>query len=526
MPITSADIKLMQSERLTDNTDGGGRMSGTEVVDGVSNNLFPDISSLDRVYGRVNLRKAFAAVLTDTTDVLLGAHAILDSLPADTNVTVVMFQTGSHTDERADAAVAQDYPAATPKLLGSISVLAANATTIQFATAYPPQPGDLLKITYVYFPPGGPNSNLELYTSVISISLVSGQTYNVTLKDSLPGGTGYSTYSIYLLAGAEAYGAATLASPVMSGNSVVVSSVKTRLAPSYAGADPSIIGLDPTKLPANGLVYIFRPGDLIVVHETTDTAMPNPLSAGQVVTLPRDNLASCLLLDQTGAIVPTTKYTVNLVAGTVTMATPLDLTGYTQPLIARHRIEDMLLVSAVDEPTNTLTTAGSITHAFPATTTLVSSAALIGDMQARVENMFDQQTWANAWADAVSGSAASSTYNSNVYPIAVTNRGAIKERWVIMFTSATAFKVIGETVGEIALGDTSTNCAPTNPATGVPYFTIQALGWGTGWSAGNAVRFNTAGANAPLWIARCVIQGSPTQTSDSFSVQIRGDVNA
>lgn len=526
MPITSADIKLMQSERLTDNADGGGRMSGNEVVDGVSNNLFPDISSLDRVYGRVNLRKAFASVLTDTTDVLLGAHAILDSLPADTNVTVVMFQTGSHTDERADAAAAQDYPAATPKLLGSISVMAAWETTIQFATAYPPKPDDLLKITYVFSPNVGPSLNFELYTSVISISLVSGQTYDVTLNDSLPGGGGYLNYSIYILEGAKAYGAAILAAPESSGNSLTVSGVQTRLAPSYSGADPAIIGLDPTKLPPNGLVYIFRPGDLIVVHETTDTTMPNPLSAGQVVALPRGDLASCLLLDQAGTIVATAKYTVDLTAGTVTMATPLDLTVYTEPLIARHRIEDMLLVSAVDEPTNTLTTAGSITHSFPATTTLVSSAALIGDTQARVVNIFDQQTWANAWADAVSGSAASSTYNSNVYPLAVTNRGAIKERWAIVFTSATAFKVIGETVGEIALGDTATDCAPVNPATGAPYFTIQALGWGTGWSGGNAVRFNTEGANSPLWIARCVIQGDPSQPSDSFAIQIRGDVNA
>jgi hypothetical protein len=42
MAITDQDIRLMASEVLADTSDGGGRMTGNEVVDGVSNNLFPD----------------------------------------------------------------------------------------------------------------------------------------------------------------------------------------------------------------------------------------------------------------------------------------------------------------------------------------------------------------------------------------------------------------------------------------------------------------------------------------------------
>jgi hypothetical protein len=54
-----ADVKLLASQRLTDNPDGGGLMTSTEIVDGVVNNLWPDVSRVDRAYGVVNLRKLY-----------------------------------------------------------------------------------------------------------------------------------------------------------------------------------------------------------------------------------------------------------------------------------------------------------------------------------------------------------------------------------------------------------------------------------------------------------------------------------
>jgi hypothetical protein len=61
--------------------------------------------------------------------------------------------------------------------------------------------------------------------------------------------------------------------------------------------------------------------------------------------------------------------------------------------------------------------------------------------------------------------------------------------------------------------------------TGVPYFIINYLGWGTGWSAGNVLRFNTDAANYPLWLARTTLQSNPTVYTDNFKMQIRGDAN-
>lgn len=103
MAINQPDVKLLKSQRLTDNADGGGRATGTAVVDGEVNNLFSDISRLDRTTGRINLRKGFAGVLTDNADPYLGAHAIVTHAPADPRVSVLLFNTGSQTDERSAA---------------------------------------------------------------------------------------------------------------------------------------------------------------------------------------------------------------------------------------------------------------------------------------------------------------------------------------------------------------------------------------------------------------------------------------
>lgn len=103
MAIQRTDVTLKESERLADTDDGGGRRTANEVTSGEVNNLMPDISRLDRTVGRVNLRKAFLHVDTQTRDVYFGAHTILDKPPADPNVSALLFSTGSHSDERLSA---------------------------------------------------------------------------------------------------------------------------------------------------------------------------------------------------------------------------------------------------------------------------------------------------------------------------------------------------------------------------------------------------------------------------------------
>ena len=62
MTISVADLKFYTAERMTDNTDGGGQMSGHEIVSGASNQIFDDLSDVDRAVGDASIRKVYAAV--------------------------------------------------------------------------------------------------------------------------------------------------------------------------------------------------------------------------------------------------------------------------------------------------------------------------------------------------------------------------------------------------------------------------------------------------------------------------------
>ncbi len=285
-----------------------------------------------------------------------------------------------------------------------------------------------------------------------------------------------------------------------------------------------VLGLDPVRLPMDGRVPIIRAGDVVVVHSTQIDTLPNPVSAGQTITLSRDKLASVVLEDSEGAKVDPALYTTNRETGSVTLADPLDLSAYTQPLIARHRAEDMVLVNEA-QINGQISLVGGISRAYDPVDTWVSSALIFGDLGSRVHHQFSQATWSNVWSDERIGNPTTAQYNDLLYPIQVDNKNSIRERWALIFTSSTSFNIVGEVSGVIGTGNTSTDCAPINPTTGEPYFMIYADGWGSGWATNNVLRFNTDAAHAPIWVARTTISGAATHNDDSFKIEARGDAD-
>lgn len=292
----------------------------------------------------------------------------------------------------------------------------------------------------------------------------------------------------------------------------------------YLPLSADVLGLDPVRLPGDGRVPIYRKGDVVVVHHAAQKQFPASPGAGTVVDVGRVRLASLRVVDSAGTALDSAAYAADLDAGTVTLKSGFSVTGLQLPLFAVHRIEDMAVVSDV-QINGTLQLTASLTHNFPAGETRVSSALVIGDLQARAYSLLSQQSWTNVWSDTLIGNPTTSQYNATQYPPVVTNRGALQERWALIFTSTTDFRIVGESVGQVGTGTVNADTAPPNPATGAPYFTIKAAGWGGGWSQGNVLRFNTAAANYPIWIARTVLQGPAQQINDSFRVQIRGDID-
>lgn len=286
----------------------------------------------------------------------------------------------------------------------------------------------------------------------------------------------------------------------------------------YLPLDADLLGIDPVRLPSDGRVPIFRAGELAVVGHTATTTPATAVAAG-VVDVGRTRLSRLRVLGNDGHVIET-GYTEDLEAGTVTWT---DVTGYSQPVRVEHRIEDMGLVrdAQID---GTITFTRPLTHHFPVGS-FVSSALRAGDLKARMSLMFDQATWDSVTFSDTPGTAAPGTYNIGGYPMGLTNAGTVTERWALKFKTTTTFDIIGEHVGNIESGSINTLTAPLNPATGVPYFSLDVEGWGSGWSVGNIVRFNTIGAMFPVWMIRTVQQGPEAAADYSFLTIVRGDVD-
>jgi hypothetical protein len=284
--------------------------------------------------------------------------------------------------------------------------------------------------------------------------------------------------------------------------------------------DENILGLNPVRLPSDGRIPIYETGDVVVIlHDGNTTAT---FTSNTTTVIGRSRQSKITVRDVGNNLIDPSFYTADLDIGEVTWG---DLTGLSQPLTIIDRIEDMAVVSDV-QITGTLTITKPLSHVFPVTETLVSSAIIQGDLFATTTPPFDQQTFTGVWSDTLIGNDTIANFNNVLYPILVDNRSSLEERWALIFTSTTLVNIIGEHVGQILTGASIVgNIAPVNPVTGFPYFTIDSNAWGAGWSAGNVLRFNTISATFPIWVIQSVGQGDATSTDLEVCFEIRGDID-
>lgn len=290
---------------------------------------------------------------------------------------------------------------------------------------------------------------------------------------------------------------------------------------SYLPLDANILGIDPVRLPADGRVPIYRPGDLALVMHTAETA-PQTVTSGGVITCGRARLAWVRVLDADGDTVAA-NYTLDRELGTVTIT---DATGITMPITIRHTVADLRQITDA-QITGELTLARPLTHSYPADESIVASCLIHGDRRARVSAVWDQATWNGTWSDSLVGSEATATLDVIAHPIEVTNEGAETERWLLRWTSTTNVELIGQRRGLVFSGPFTADIAPINPRTrnqdgtgGAPYLRIPLAANGGGWSTGNVVRINTVGALADIWIARSIQQSDAPSGDGADGVEI------
>jgi hypothetical protein len=276
---------------------------------------------------------------------------------------------------------------------------------------------------------------------------------------------------------------------------------------SYLPLDADILGIDPVRLPSDGRVPIFRPGDVVMVMHPAETA-PQVVTSGGTINCGRTRIGWVRVFDADGDTV-TSGYSLDRATGIVTID---DATGIAMPVTVRHTVGDLRQITDA-QITGQLTLARPLTHNYPANESVVASCLIHGDRRARVSAVWDQATWNGTWSDSLVGSEATATLDTIAHPITVTNEGAETERWLLRWTSTTNVELIGQRRGLVFSGPFTADIAPINPRTrnqdgsgGAPYLRIPLSANGGGWSAGNVVRINTVGALADIWIARSIQQ--------------------
>lgn len=121
----------------------------------------------------------------------------------------------------------------------------------------------------------------------------------------------------------------------------------------------------------------------------------------------------------------------------------------------------------------------------------------------------------------VTSSQGSFTQSGN---ITLNGFGAIEQNWTLTFTSATAFRLDGDTLGSnVATGTTGSDFSPSNTAFSKPYFSLKSTGWSGTFQTGDTVTFTTHPAAVPYWEKRIVPAGANSIANTGSRVAISGE---
>ncbi len=167
----------------------------------------------------------------------------------------------------------------------------------------------------------------------------------------------------------------------------------------------------------------------------------------------------------------------------------------------------------------TIDTGGVAWGADQATLTLVTGTvnAYLAATPTKVASCIDAGT-IQGTADNYAISSASGTFDDTTYPTGVDHIGGVEETITVTFTSATAFDVVGDTLGSLGSGTISANFAPNNPDFSKPYFTLDFNGWGGTWAIGDTLIFQTHPAAYPYWQKRIVPAGANSVSGNQADI--------
>lgn len=183
MPIATAEIKWYRPALLSDSTpaQNGGRPTETEIVSGVKNNLFPDVSAAQRASGIAHWRKAHVCVKNAANLTLVDPKVSIESgTPGD---SYVLLYAGTLTDTE-DAVTGRPYGYGTlagAEAAAQTEIVVTTEANFSAMSPNPFQVGDIIRIddraTVL-------DTGLSEYAEIATVSY-SGTALTLTLTDGL-----------------------------------------------------------------------------------------------------------------------------------------------------------------------------------------------------------------------------------------------------------------------------------------------------------------------------------------------------
>lgn len=309
-----------------------------------------------------------------------------------------------------------------------------------------------------------------------------------------------------------------------------ISVTKTALASTVTGIDESRIGPE-------GRMPKYRIGDNIALHHTEEIVVSSP-TPNATVNLGRTDLDWVWVKDATGKRIPREQFIcseTDLADGVMAWAATLNTTAYPTPWRVYHRIWFQDVVGDLDRWGNLVLANKAVNRTFPVGSYL-SSLLVAGDIQAKTSVPIFQKVWDGVWSDTLRGDIAEWAYDYLNFPILVTNRGAtIKAKIALVIVSTSGgdvrFKCLVQGGPTLTLNSPITaDFAPTNPATGEPYFIITGnhsgnSPWGVGQNVGSAFIFELSPSTYPVKFLKTLMPSTPTGESDDFEFEFRCNID-
>ena len=195
MAIKNDDLIIYKSERMTQFDDGGGAITGLQLQNNKSNEIFNDVTPIDRVAGKLEYAKLFPSVktygdpMTDENgspvigvdgepiivpETLQAAGVIITQNPKDTNIGALLFSTNNHYDEiKQIKNKIESYMIKTVQISGEIVGRQPKGSKVlrlaQQPTAQSPRAGDTVYIAQ----DEGTASQVEEYLKIEKVEVTS-----------------------------------------------------------------------------------------------------------------------------------------------------------------------------------------------------------------------------------------------------------------------------------------------------------------------------------------------------------------